>query len=55
MYNYIHLSLFSLSYGIDFLEVLGNDRCADCSSPNPKWASLNLGIVLCIDCSGIHR
>ena len=33
----------------------GNNTCADCASPNPKWASINLGIILCIECSGIHR
>ena len=24
-------------------------------TPNPDWASINLGITLCIQCSGIHR
>ncbi|XP_047139457.1 arf-GAP with coiled-coil, ANK repeat and PH domain-containing protein 2 isoform X1 [Hydra vulgaris] len=33
----------------------GNNCCADCGSLNPKWASINLGIILCIECSGIHR
>lgn len=33
----------------------GNDACADCGAPNPEWASTNLGILLCIECSGIHR
>eukprot|EP00117_Sycon_ciliatum_P035449 scpid64994/ scgid2397/ Arf-GAP with coiled-coil, ANK repeat and PH domain-containing protein 2; Centaurin-beta-2 len=33
----------------------GNDCCVDCSAPDPTWASINLGITLCIDCSGIHR
>ncbi|NXU04215.1 ACAP2 protein, partial [Buphagus erythrorhynchus] len=23
--------------------------------PDPRWASINLGITLCIECSGIHR
>ena len=32
-----------------------NDTCADCGKPEPDWASLNLGIVVCIECSGIHR
>ncbi|KAB7504114.1 Centaurin-gamma-1A [Armadillidium nasatum] len=36
-------------------QVPGNDRCADCDMPNPEWASINLGILLCIECSGIHR
>ncbi|XP_070560410.1 arf-GAP with coiled-coil, ANK repeat and PH domain-containing protein 2-like isoform X2 [Ptychodera flava] len=33
----------------------GNDKCCDCKAPNPRWASINLGITLCIQCSGIHR
>ncbi|XP_073971357.1 centaurin beta 1A isoform X2 [Rhodnius prolixus] len=33
----------------------GNDICCDCRSPEPRWASINLGITLCIDCSGVHR
>jgi hypothetical protein len=32
-----------------------NPTCADCGTPNPDWASLNLCIVVCIECSGIHR
>lgn len=35
--------------------VPGNDACADCGAPDPDWASLNLGILLCIECSGVHR
>ncbi|KAL5554486.1 hypothetical protein UlMin_041887 [Ulmus minor] len=35
--------------------VPGNDLCAECSAPEPDWASLNLGILLCIECSGVHR
>ena len=33
----------------------GNDTCCDCGAPDPKWASINLGITLCIACSGVHR
>ncbi|KAI9073531.1 hypothetical protein K1719_044527 [Acacia pycnantha] len=33
----------------------GNNRCAECSATEPDWASLNLGILLCIECSGVHR
>ncbi len=33
----------------------GNDKCADCDGEAPNWASINLGIMLCIECSGIHR
>uniref|UniRef100_A0AAR2L452 Arf-GAP with coiled-coil, ANK repeat and PH domain-containing protein n=1 Tax=Pygocentrus nattereri TaxID=42514 RepID=A0AAR2L452_PYGNA len=37
------------------LAVSGNDRCCDCGQTEPRWASINLGITLCIECSGIHR
>ncbi|KAL9014956.1 MAG: hypothetical protein Q9173_000410 [Seirophora scorigena] len=34
----------------------GNAWCADCgSNVKTEWVSINLGIVLCIECSGIHR
>lgn len=32
-----------------------NKFCADCRGPSPRWASTNLGIFLCISCSGVHR
>ncbi|KAK0194466.1 hypothetical protein F5146DRAFT_1035992 [Armillaria mellea] len=33
----------------------GNDICADCKARNPRWASHNLGIFLCVNCASIHR
>uniref|UniRef100_A0A3Q2Z9M6 ArfGAP with GTPase domain, ankyrin repeat and PH domain 3 n=1 Tax=Hippocampus comes TaxID=109280 RepID=A0A3Q2Z9M6_HIPCM len=35
--------------------VRGNSFCVDCDAANPDWASLNLGALMCIECSGIHR
>ena len=32
-----------------------NKYCADCKMPNPNWASLNIGIFICIKCCGCHR
>ncbi|CAL1355205.1 unnamed protein product [Linum trigynum] len=46
----------SVEKPIDLLRrVCGNDKCADCGAPEPDWASLNLGILVCIECSGVHR
>jgi len=33
----------------------GNELCVDCREPNPTWASVNLGVFMCLACSGIHR
>ncbi|CAK7274852.1 hypothetical protein SEPCBS119000_006384 [Sporothrix epigloea] len=34
----------------------GNAYCADCgSTAKVEWVSINLAIILCIECSGIHR
>eukprot|EP00096_Caligus_rogercresseyi_P000256 TRINITY_DN10653_c0_g1_i1.p1 TRINITY_DN10653_c0_g1~~TRINITY_DN10653_c0_g1_i1.p1 ORF type:complete len:1071 (-),score=319.10 TRINITY_DN10653_c0_g1_i1:387-3599(-) len=34
----------------------GNDKCCDCGSTNDAtWISTNFGIIVCIECSGIHR
>eukprot|EP00002_Diphylleia_rotans_P039513 TRINITY_DN9186_c0_g1_i1.p1 TRINITY_DN9186_c0_g1~~TRINITY_DN9186_c0_g1_i1.p1 ORF type:complete len:823 (-),score=171.62 TRINITY_DN9186_c0_g1_i1:205-2673(-) len=32
-----------------------NHRCADCGASDPDWVSINIGCVICIECSGIHR
>jgi Zn-finger protein len=55
---------------IELWSINGNDTCADCSassmcaftayailifSSGPDWISKNLGILICKDCSGIHR
>lgn len=32
-----------------------NQRCADCGTSPAEWASANLGIFVCIACSGSHR
>ncbi|KAI5807422.1 hypothetical protein DFH27DRAFT_546200 [Peziza echinospora] len=38
------------------LKLPGNKFCADCKiNKLPRWASWNLGIFVCIRCSGIHR
>lgn len=32
-----------------------NSACVDCGTPNPDWASINLGVSICIECCGVHR
>ncbi|CAN8245019.1 unnamed protein product [Cochlearia groenlandica] len=48
-----------LDFGDDVLTKLrgipGNNTCAECNAPDPDWASLNLGVLMCIECSGVHR
>uniref|UniRef100_A0AAY5EE11 ArfGAP with SH3 domain, ankyrin repeat and PH domain 1b n=1 Tax=Electrophorus electricus TaxID=8005 RepID=A0AAY5EE11_ELEEL len=39
----------------DVLRIPGNEVCCDCGAADPKWLSTNLGILTCIECSGIHR
>ncbi|CAA7029617.1 unnamed protein product [Microthlaspi erraticum] len=48
-----------VNMGDDVLAILriipGNNACAECNAPDPDWASLNLGVLMCIECSGVHR
>ncbi|XP_057702627.1 arf-GAP with SH3 domain, ANK repeat and PH domain-containing protein 1 isoform X3 [Corythoichthys intestinalis] len=39
----------------DIRRMPGNNRCCDCGAPDPGWVSTNLGILTCIECSGVHR
>ncbi|KAH8080612.1 Arf GTPase activating protein, partial [Filobasidium floriforme] len=39
----------------DLVRQEGNKNCADCKKNDARWASWNLGVYLCIRCSGIHR
>lgn len=33
----------------------GNKKCVDCPAVNPEWASVTLGILVCLECAGHHR
>lgn len=33
-----------------------NNKCGDCKKKNnPRWSSYSLGLIICIQCAGIHR
>ncbi|XP_056601052.1 ARF GTPase-activating protein GIT2a isoform X7 [Triplophysa dalaica] len=32
-----------------------SEVCADCSSSDPHWASVNRGVLICDACCGVHR
>ncbi|KAL8610659.1 hypothetical protein ACOMHN_047228 [Nucella lapillus] len=33
----------------------GNKYCCDCGATDPEWLSTNLGVMICLECCGIHR
>jgi len=35
--------------------ISGNDRCLDCASHHPAWASVSYGALICMRCTGRHR
>ena len=51
--NAVGSKVSHVAVGRDIMNL--NKYCADCGAEDPDWCSLNLGVVLCIECSGIHR
>ncbi|GAB2234327.1 hypothetical protein Droror1_Dr00003575 [Drosera rotundifolia] len=39
----------------DLLSKAENRVCADCGAQEPKWASANIGVFICLKCCGVHR
>lgn len=37
------------------LKLPANKICADCTSKGPRWAVINMGIFVCVNCSAVHR
>jgi len=36
-------------------EIPGNKWCIECKTPQPTWASITMGCLVCLECSGKHR
>jgi len=36
-------------------KIVQSNNCADCGFGSPSWLSLNLGVIICLECSGFHR
>uniref|UniRef100_A0A1D1YA64 ADP-ribosylation factor GTPase-activating protein AGD12 n=2 Tax=Anthurium amnicola TaxID=1678845 RepID=A0A1D1YA64_9ARAE len=39
----------------ELLQRSDNRFCADCGAPDPKWASANIGVFICLKCCSVHR
>ncbi|KAN0006516.1 hypothetical protein ACTFIV_004931 [Dictyostelium citrinum] len=37
------------------LKLPENQFCGECGMIEPQWASVNLGIFICLSCAGLHR
>lgn len=50
-----------LNYGITEIPqpvhdiLYSNPECADCGRASPDWMSVNLGVMLCVECAFIHH
>ncbi|CAE7243393.1 AGD12 [Symbiodinium sp. CCMP2592] len=39
----------------ELLQHSENRICADCGERAPRWCSINLGVIICAECAGLHR
>ena len=48
-------SLLGIKYKSAIKVLIEDNICADCGAINPTWFDINWLVLLCVDCSGIHR
>lgn len=39
----------------NIMMIEGNERCVDCGSDDPQYASMNNAVFVCLNCAGYHR
>ncbi len=39
----------------EIIKIPGNEICADCEEKNPRWSSINNGVLICSKCTRKHR
>ena len=39
----------------EIIKIPGNEICADCEEKNPRWSSINNGVLICSKCTRNHR
>ncbi len=40
---------------MELLKIPENQVCAECGKRGPKWASVVLGVFVCVECSALHK
>ncbi|KAJ9440026.1 putative ADP-ribosylation factor GTPase-activating protein AGD6 [Diplonema papillatum] len=39
----------------EILQAPANGKCMECAASGPQWADLHHGVIICLDCAGVHR
>lgn len=57
-YDFFNFLLFQILISMVLFCIYREETFFNCRYfffTDPEWASLNLGVLMCIECSGIHR